>query len=749
MTRERFTRHVGSPWCVRSALCGALLALVGLPAAAFGQGEGVGSIPRLTGPIDLDGDPGDAAWAEVPALPTTMYLPTYRGEVTEETVIRVAHDGESLFVLGHFLDSDPEGIRVNSLYRDRWSGDDVLAVFIDAFNDNQNGLWFMTNAAGIRLDAELSNDGRAQNLSWNTYWDVESRVHEDGWTTELRIPFSGLGFQTVGDEVVMGLAATRLISRKNERVTFPSIDPQYGFRQPSIFQDMRLEGVDASRPIYLTAYALGAASRTPRLTPGATSFDVRTRSDTDLGLDAKVNLSANLTLDLTVNPDFAQVEADDQQINLTRFSLFFPEKRQFFQERSALFAIQTANGSRFFNSRRIGLSDDRQPVRILGGGRVVGRVGEWDLGFLNMQTEGVRGGEPSTNFGVARLRRRVFNEYSSMGAMLTTRLGAAGRQSLALAVDGVFRLFGDDYLRFSVAESADEVLDTSFGDFDAREFDVALTRSNTRGLNYNFTFTRTGASYQPALGFVQRPGVDRIGIYTQYFKYLSPESPIRYLLPGMLLTRFERHVDGSVQSAAYRAWVTVAMKDGSGGWIEPEYFEEDVQRAFPLGDGVVVPAGKYEFAHLWLNYATRPGQLFRVGFDTKIGEFYDGSRFSGSVSPTWNASKHLELGATWEANVLDFETRNESLTTHLARLRIAAAMTVQTSMNAFVQWNSTTDDLAANLRLRHNFREGNDLWLVFNQGLVTDRDPREADQPRPPLRGPSTFIVKYTHTFGG
>ncbi len=730
----------------RTALLVATALLSGAAATAA-QGTGVETIPRLTGPVIIDGRANDNAWGEVPAQPTTMYLPTFRGEVSEQTDIRIAHDGRYLYVLGRFEDSDPDGIRVHSLYRDRWSGDDVLAVFIDPFNDNQNGLWFMTNAAGIRLDAELSDDGRSQNLSWNTYWDVESRLHDGGWTTEMRIPFSSLGFQTESGEVVMGLAVTRLISRKNERVTYPSIDPQYGFRQPSVFQDVRLEGVSTARPTYLTGYLLGAhASKPSPLESG--EFARSTDSRSEAGLDAKVRLSGRLTLDLTVNPDFAQVEADDQQINLTRFSLFFPEKRQFFQERSGLFSVVSRNGSRLFNSRTIGLSEAREPVRILGGGRLVGRLGEWDLGALDMQTAN-EGGRGSTNYGAVRVRRRVFDDQSTLGAMWTTRLGGEQGRNVAMAVDGSFRLFRDDVLSVTVAQTADEELGTSFADPDAREIDLALTRSTTRGLNYNFTFTSTGAEYRPGLGFVQRPGVDRAGAYTQYFHYLDAESPILYLLPGAFVTRFERHEDRSVQSAAYRAWVTVAWKDGSYGFVEPEYFTEDVRAPFPLGDGVVIEPGRYNFGHLWTHYSTQPGRTLRADLSATVGSFYDGRRFEAMLAPTWNVSRHLEVGAELRSNFFEFEERGISLTTHLARLRVEAALDVRTSANLFLQWNSTTDELALNLRLRHNVREGNDFWLVVNQGLVTDRQPWEIDGPREPLRGPGTVIVKYTHTLGG
>ncbi|HSJ09377.1 MAG TPA: carbohydrate binding family 9 domain-containing protein, partial [Longimicrobiales bacterium] len=338
-------------------------------------------LARLQGAISLDGVMDDEAWQRILPLPLTMYLPVAGGEPTQRTEIRVAYDDEHLYVGGWFYDDDSSGIRINSLYRDRWNGDDALAICIDAFNDNRNAKWFGTTPGGIRFDILLSDDGNTQNPSWDTFWDSRVTVTGEGWFAEVRIPFSSLGF-VVDDaqRAVMGLTVTRLVSRSAERVTFPAIDPSVEFRRPSAAQDVVLRDVRTRRPLHVTPYAMtGRADHAVAAVP--TGFRREHDTSTEVGLDVRFPLSSQLSLDLSVNTDFAQAEADDQQVQLDRSPLFFPKRRRFFQE---------------------------------GGARLVGRVGDWDVGLLDMQTQAAHG-LPAENAGVLRLRRGILNPWSTAG----------------------------------------------------------------------------------------------------------------------------------------------------------------------------------------------------------------------------------------------------------------------------------------------------------------------------------------------
>jgi hypothetical protein len=423
---------------LRSLLFVAVLVVLASPSAAQ---ETPLELMRLKGPITLDGRPDESAWEQIPPLPLTMYTPIFRGQPTQRTEIRVAFDDEYFYAAGWFYDTNPHDIRINSLYRDRWNGDDAFAIYIDAFNDNQNAKWFGTTAAGMRFDQLVSDDGATLNPNWDGFWNAATTVTPEGWFAEVRIPFSSLGFQVGADgRAVMGLTVTRLVSRLDERVTFPEIDPKFPFRRPSVARDVSIAGVRTRTPLYLTPYVLGGLDQTP----GPVADRPRPTDTTkEVGADARYALSGGLTLDLTVNTDFAQVEADDQQVALDRFPLFYPERRRFFQEGSGIFDFITAGGARLFHSRRIGLTQDFQPVRILGGARIVGRAGPWDIGALEMQTasEGLLPGE---NFGVARFRRSVFNSSPiCRSSTRCPRVTSFGRTSISVpartSTDGASR----------------------------------------------------------------------------------------------------------------------------------------------------------------------------------------------------------------------------------------------------------------------------------------------------------------------
>ncbi|MGH7460486.1 MAG: DUF5916 domain-containing protein [Longimicrobiales bacterium] len=459
-------------------------------------------LQRLNAPITIDGVPGEAAWQQIAPLPLTMYTPVFKGTPTQRTEIRVAYDDEYFYAAGWFYDTDPAGIRINSLYRDRWNGDDAFAIYIDAFNDNQNAKWFGTTAGGIRFDQLVSDDGLTLNGSWDTFWSARTTVTGEGWFAEVRIPFSTLGFQVdASGKAVMGLTVTRLVSRIEERVTFPEIDPKFEFRRPSLAQDVELRDVRSRTPLYITPYGLTGSSRNA-VAVGTPDFRNERATPREVGVDVRYPLSGNLTLDLTANTDFAQVEADDQQVALDRFPLFYPERRRFFQENSGLFDFATTTNSRLFHSRRIGLTQDFAPVPVLGGARLVGRIGKWDVGLLEMQTE-EQGLSPAENFGVLRLRRPVLNPYSTAGLMLTSYLGA-DRYNLALGTDGVFRVYGDHYATVKLASTFDETDSTDVGFSDRSIVHATWERRVGRGLAHTISLTHSGRDYRPELGFMQR-----------------------------------------------------------------------------------------------------------------------------------------------------------------------------------------------------------------------------------------------------
>lgn len=700
-------------------------------------------LARLSAPITIDGMPDEPAWQEIPALPLTMYSPVFRGTPTQRTEIRVAYDDEYLYVGGWFFDSEPSGIRINSLYRDRWNGDDALAIYIDAFNDNRNAKWFGVTPAGMRFDQLVSDDGATLNENWDGFWSASTRITKEGWFAEVRVPFSTIGFHPDGDgRAIMGLTVTRLLSRNGERVTFPAIDPAFEFRRPSLAQDVLLDGVRSRTPVYVTPYALTGANRTT--VPGAMGFSSARETQKEIGLDVRYPMSGNLTLDVTVNTDFAQVEADEQQVALDRFPLFYPERRRFFQEGSGLFDFVSYGGGRLFHSRRIGLASDLTTVPILGGARLVGRAGGWDIGALEVQTD-ANDSRPGENFGVLRLRHPILNRWSTAGLMVTSYSGGS-HQNVALGADTTLRPFGDNYLDLKWAATFDDREQEAPALAERSLVDARWQRRTGRGLSYTLQYTRAGDEYWPELGFMPRQDFTTANVSGNYYIFTDGNRTFKRVYPGALAFNTFRNSDGALESGQYAAWVQWDTKAGGGGWIEPKLFHENVLAPFSIGGEVTIPAGVYDFADLQVRTTMQTGRKLRADVDFRSGTYFDGARTQVILTPTWNVSRHLELGGDYQLSRLRFDTRNQQANIQLARFRIRTALNARASANAFVQYNSTTDRVDLNLRLRYAFAEGTDLWIVYNEGLDTEPSGRfEFTQPRSLARA---LIVKYTHTLG-
>ncbi len=729
-----------------------------------GNERAVIPIARLSAPIELDGIVDEAAWLEIEPIPMIMWAPTHGGEMTERTEVRIAYDDRYLYMSGRMYDSDPSGIRLNTFYRDQFSGDDLIAIIIDSYNDYETGVWFVTNPGGARTDRSLSNDGEftarvapggrgfgvgAMNSDWNSHWDVATHRNEEGWFAEFRIPFSTLGFQMRGDEVTMGIIVYRYLARRNERHLYPAISREYGdfgFAKPSQAQRVTLRGIRRSTPVYVTPYLLGGVDQLPVLRSPPAVPDPRWDTDDDLttepGVDLKYSPSSNLALDLTVNTDFAQVEADDQQINLTRFPLFFPEKRQFFQERASTFEFNTGGSSdRLFFSRRIGLNEG-EIVRIYGGARLVGRLGGMDFGFLNMQTASQRG-RAGENMGVLRLNQKVLNPYSTIGGILTTRVGSDGEDNVAYGLDADLRLFGDEYLTVKWAQTFDEAVEEG-GALDAGLIRARWERQTDAGLSYFAEYGRVGPDYLPRLGFQTRDDFSFYGARLQYQWFPGASSPFRNVTLSGTTGNYFRNEDNSAESLLFEPQLEFEFKNASQISLGFKSSYESVRDTFPIAE-LFIPPDDYWFHEGSLRAELSRNALFRGSVNVTAGSFYDGTRFGVGISPTWNVSRHLELSAGYNVNHLDFSDRDVATTTHLGSLRLDVALDTHLSLSTFAQYNSVVDQTTINARFRYHFREGTDLWVVYNEGFNLER--ANGLDPRLPVSAGRTIMVKYSHTF--
>ena len=734
---------------ITAFLYGAVFVLLLLSGeSTFAQHPEVYNIPKLNGPITLDGKVDEPAWDAVEPLPLVTHWPSFGIPVDEGTELRIAYDDEYLYVSCRCY-QDPEKISAPTYKRNNVNmAMDGLAIILDTFNDNENGLLFNVTPTGSRTDAAISDDalgGGSINVFWNTIWEAEAVVTEYGWSAEMRIPFSSMRFESDNGRVEMGLIAYRYSAHDVTLQIFPAVQPNWGFfsfMKPSQSQRIVLNDVENRNPVFITPYLLGGMQRSASLPSDAASY----RHDTDLtyeaGLDVKMQLTNNITLDLTVNTDFAQVEADDQQINLTRFSLFFPERRQFFLERAAIFDFSFGGSDRMFHSRRIGLSEG-QPLRILGGARMIARSSGWDVGLLSMQTARDLG-LLSENHSVVRVRRQVFNPQSYAGGMVTSRIDERGNYNLNYGLDGIFKIFGDDFLNISIAQTIDSDLNDSGFDHETIRLQAGLQRRSYTGLSYNFTYNYSGKQYDPVMGFQLRSNYSRFGERISWGWQQGTDSPLQRMRVSMNGALYISNADGEVETSEFGPSAEFTWKRGDYATAEVLYITEDIPSAFNLSDDVEVPAGLYRFPQAQLSYHTPRGKSLRAIFRTGGGGFFDGTRLTASVQPTWDPSRVVNLDLFYQFNRIDFSDRGQALTAHIVRLRTEFTFNTRLTLSSFVQFNSANDLGVLNIRFRYNPKDGNNFYLVFNETVNANRDRLS---PRLPVSDNRALMLKYDFTF--
>ena len=591
------------------------------------------------------------------------------------------------------------------------------------------------------------------NKSWNTYWDVATTQDDHGWYAEMRIPFSSIGFQENNGIATMGMIVYRWIAATNERHIYPAIPPNWnmGNAKPSQAQDILLEGVVSKKPLYLTPYTIAGLNLNNKLNDAETKYLEDRDFTRELGVDVKYNLTSNLTLDVTLNTDFAQVEADDQQLNLSRFSLFFPEKRQFFQERAGLYDVSYGR-NRLFYSRRIGLDDDGNPVRILGGVRMTGRIGNWDVGVINMQTADTDS-LPSENFGVLRLQRKTVNERSNVGGIFTSRMGSNGSTNLVYGLDTKTNMYGDLYFDLLASQTVDTEIqsDKNTDFFTTTSWRAAITLQKSIGFNYRFVVNRTGEHFDPGIGYVRRTG------NTDYFTRLAygwfaPENSIinRQNIDFVIFNQAENDTYDLLGRSIWSGW-NVRFKQFGEFELELRYDNEILLESedFDLLGRIYIPIGEYNTYEIGAEYETNEGSKFQIQIATKYGGLYDGTSYEFQINPRWIVNTNLEIGGNYTLSHIDFPViANRSkydYMAHLGQCRVQFSLNKQLSAGTFVQYSNVSELVGANLRFRYNFSEGRDFWLVFNEQVNTLRD--ELEVPRIPKLLNRTILIKYTHTF--
>jgi hypothetical protein len=690
-------------------------------------------LPRLTASIHIDGRPDESVWQGVPVLPMTMYEPESGGNISRSSVVRMAHDGRYLYAAGVFVDDGP--VRANSLVRDEYADDDYFNLVIDSFDDRETALWFLVTPLGTRQDGAITSD--AEGDAWNhpefnNVWDAAAEITDTGWTVELRIPFTSLRFAAAGDTVRLGLIAGRMITRIGERHTFPAIarGPNAAHFKPSLAGRVVLAGVESRHMLRATPYVISRREWT-----GSASVDQAERTGHDVGGDLKLGLGSRFTLDVTLNTDFAQTEADDERINLGRFDLFFPEKRQFFLERAGAFTFGDRADHRLFHSRRIGLDDSGLPEPIVGGTRLTGRTGRWEVGAMNMYSNPSAGGTEMAS--ILRGRRDLTGVGSHVGVMTTARSDRTGQWAGAAGVDAALRLTGSHFFTFSAAASKAE------GGGGGPSLEFALRDRDRRGLAYRVAGGWSHPSYDPPLGFVERVGVSFIegslahGVFTNAGRLQERIIGIR----STLVTRGDL---GAVETARGTVHWDGRRRGGGSGSVEITMAHEVLDEPFALAPGVDVPRGEYAFPEATVRVDAPSGWQIRGGAEVSGGRYFDGQRLSLAIHPLATVSRHLEIAGSIERNHVRFPARDQRFRGDIFRLGVRASLNARLSIRALGQHNSSTARLAGYVRVRYSFAEGRDLYVVWNEGHRTSAASLPATRGLE-LRG---LAIKYTHLVG-
>ena len=684
---------------------------------------------RLSEPIRLDGRLNEAVYQTV--LPLTGFLQTLPDEgepATEETEAWITFDDENIYVSARLWESAPPSEWVaNEMRRDspQLRNNDTFSISFDTYYDRRNGVLLYTNPLEARFDAQLTNDGNA-NPDWNLIWDVRTGRFEGGWTVEMQIPFKSLRYRP-GRSQIWGVQLRRGIRRKNEwahltliprSVVRGSNGGSAILRVSAAGTLVGLEAPEASRNLEIKPYAI-SGMETDRTAVPATSND----GHADAGLDVKYGVTQNLTADFTVNTDFAQVEADEQQVNLTRFELLFPEKREFFLEGEGIYQFASSgflssagseNTPTLFFSRRIGL-ESGELVPILAGGRLTGKMGSFDVGALSIQTGEKEGlGVESTNFTVLRLRRDVFRR-SSIGALFTGR-------SASTVADGSNQTFG---------------LDASFAFFQDLSLTGYYAKTRTPGLSEddqsylgNFSYQsdlwgatlehlRVGENFNPEVGFVRRRGFRETLASARFSPRPASIEAIRKLTFQASLDYLEDAEEGFVETRQGQAQFQIEFE--SSDLFDLAYTDsyELLEGDFRISSDVTVPPGRYAFQDVEVGFGFGLQRRFSGALAVRRGSFYGGDKTTvalrgGRVS----VSDRLSLEQTVSFNWVDLP--QGLFRTDLAVARINYAFTPRMFLSGLVQYNSGNDSFSTNLRLRWEYRPGSELFIVYTEARDTD-----------------------------
>ncbi len=676
----------------------------------------------------LDADLGDPVWEQAEIITDlTQVEPKMGAPPSFRTEIRILTDGHMLYISLHAFDPEPDKIVVNRMARSElFFYDDNFNINLDTFHDHRSGYFFQINPVGGRRDGTFEGDLFEEN--WDGIWYAKAKIDETGWRAEVAIPFATLGFVEGHD--VWGLNLSRRIRRFNEDNRWA--DPTIQRLSINMAQAGELHGMSAAR--------LGVGlDVVPAMSLGATHDELKNRDKliSEPSFDAFYRVLPSLTASVTANTDFAQTEVDDTQVNLTRFALFFPEKREFFLREKGLFdfgGLENENGIPFF-SRRIGLAPDLDSIRLLGGGRVTGRAGRYRIGLLNIEQDGNQG-IGNSNLAVARVSATVLKE-SAVGMILTHGDPASNDENMLVGADFNFR---SSTLIFNRSISVNgwlqqDLSGEAYGDRSSA-FGGSVVYPNDR-VNFRLKYKEFQKGYDPALGFTNRTDVRGYeGEYRYRFRY-----PAGFIRTVDLLTTANLFTnrDEAPETAAF-SFSPIRITSAFEDLFEMKfvYLYDDVPRPFFVAPHVGIVPGEYHgysgIAELTLSQQ-RP---LRFKLATGVGTFYDGWGVRVAPLVEWRPSKHWLLSVEYDErhffgfdackgstvgttnctdDAVEPDRRNTDFDTRLVRVRVQIAFTTELFWSTVVQYDNLSNNLAGQSRLRWIITPGREFFFVVGQDV--------------------------------
>ena len=664
----------------------------------------------------IDGRLSEPEWVTAPEitnfvqqLPRTGYPATFR------TVVRVLYDADHLYIGATLYDPDPTKAIVAGLERDFASGaSDLFGLVLDTFKDRRNSFLFVVNPAGAVRDEQTYNDSRTVVDAWDGITRVRTSVNDSSWIVELEIPLRTLRFDPSRPSQEWGVNFIRRVRRASETSYWAPLERQYRLHRMS--KAGTLTGLDSLRPgrnLQIKPYAVAGHST------GAQVPATALGGSADLGMDLKYGVTPSLTLDATYNTDFSQVEVDQEQVNLTRFSLLFPERREFFIENSGAFQFgdvvernyrmgAAPSDFTFFNSRQIGLTPDGRPIPIVGGARLTGRLGQWDVGALNMQTQRAAS-TPAENFGVLRARRNLFGT-SDIGVLFQNRAATdSNTWTRSIGVDANLRA-GNTIVNAYAARSD--------APGSARDGNAARVQVAYRGKMWNNSMMvkRVSDGFAPGIGFVRRRDFQQS--YATIGLHPRPNIPTVAEVNPYVVVDYITDLRSQLDTRTLSAGLDVTFKsEGILTMLVSDQFDR-IEQTFALVPGRDVTPGAYRWREGAVKYTMGAGSRVLGTANLTVGDFYTGHRRSAGGGVTWRVRPQLAIEANYQRN--DITLASGDFAANLAGLRLRYAWSTTLLSSAFVQYNTQTRSFSTNARINWRWAPLSDVFLVY-----TDRRDSE------------------------